>query len=1039
MVQIQVYKQETNEQVYLDLLDSPDIQVNYQFADIKEPSKRTSDFTQTFKLPFSNTNNQFFRDIYDVNVESTDTNNAFDPSIKTEAVVLVDTVQVHSGSLQLKNIFIKQRLYEVVVFGEVANLFQEIKDKKLIEAFRLKSTGLLDTQYNHLLKESNIIASWTGTLVNGSGATKSEILYPIIDWAIQKNEAGDPYPFYALSFSTGSGSIGTGLVQTDTSNASKVDNFLRAHYLKPAITLKALIQNILKNNNYTYTSSFIDSTYFGKLFFQLATDKEQTITEPIGGFRVGLDGNQTLDPDAGLNSAKIWFADDSSTGGTSGNFYDVDSDFDTSLYSFTASAPATYQFHMNLKIITSGAGSGGTMEWLEVSMHTGSSGAGGVTVDAMHWDWVSLADNDEETFSITFQDYDMQIGDTVHWRIETYGVDASMNPLIKGGTDGSYIEIQGLQYNAEGKTVYIPDNCPDILIEDFLRDIVQRFNLCIVPSRDNPRHLTIEPLNDYIDAGSSKDWTDKLDLDKEQVVRFTNEYLYKDIKFTDEEDKDSPNNWWQNSYDRVWGEYTRDTEKEFAGQDELTNDPIFSPFNPTQVNNGLSLPPGWDKFLIHKAYELKDDKVSPIEVKPKLFYYSGSTTALTTPIQFYDGTDNTFATYAYYPFCSAFDSSPITSSTKSLAWRGGEQPFNFSNNMYGGVYSNQGLYQTYWARYLNELESDEARIMTCYLQLDETDILNFNFNDKIFIKDTYWRVHKIMNYVVGSGQPTKVELIKSINLIYTSCGQTETSWNTNGTVNFVNSETGAAEAPTKRCCEEAGYFFMNIPLGPWGATSMCWWELPSFGGNNFNITPTPKPPIDGSNMSLKKTTGVSNITKDSTTVYSTKNSMAFQTEKTYASFLGQTTTADLVSVYVNKQTSNGLKIPVNSFWSLTAEVMSVQVDTNGAGSVGATSRRVYEQAVKNVNGVVSTVGTLSRTISMVDSGMGTRDFTFEVNTTNMELYGKVQADANMTVNWIIEICMTRIPISLKSEGVFFAIYQDSDGILFQDGESLIYN
>ena len=37
----------------LDLQQEPNISLNFQFADLKEPEKRKANYSQTFKLPFT--------------------------------------------------------------------------------------------------------------------------------------------------------------------------------------------------------------------------------------------------------------------------------------------------------------------------------------------------------------------------------------------------------------------------------------------------------------------------------------------------------------------------------------------------------------------------------------------------------------------------------------------------------------------------------------------------------------------------------------------------------------------------------------------------------------------------------------------------------------------------------------------------------------------------------------------------------------------------------------------------------------------------
>ena len=75
-IQLVAYRRETptssiyrQKPFYLDLLDAPNISVNYHFEDVKNPETRKTDFSQTFKLPFSKTNNDFFEHWYECNVE----------------------------------------------------------------------------------------------------------------------------------------------------------------------------------------------------------------------------------------------------------------------------------------------------------------------------------------------------------------------------------------------------------------------------------------------------------------------------------------------------------------------------------------------------------------------------------------------------------------------------------------------------------------------------------------------------------------------------------------------------------------------------------------------------------------------------------------------------------------------------------------------------------------------------------------------------------------------------------------------------------
>ena len=61
----------TTESTYeLELMSNPTIPLNFRFADIKNPEKRKASYSQTFKLPFTTANNEFFQNWFNLNLET---------------------------------------------------------------------------------------------------------------------------------------------------------------------------------------------------------------------------------------------------------------------------------------------------------------------------------------------------------------------------------------------------------------------------------------------------------------------------------------------------------------------------------------------------------------------------------------------------------------------------------------------------------------------------------------------------------------------------------------------------------------------------------------------------------------------------------------------------------------------------------------------------------------------------------------------------------------------------------------------------------
>ena len=234
MVQLVVYNQSNEDNSsHLDLGDVS-IKADYSSIEIQDISKRKSESTQAFTLPFTDTNNSFFSHFYNVNASGD-----FDSNLKVKASILVDSIEVLDGYLQLLKVDANTEKYDVVVMGEVANIVKELGSSLLNE---------LDlSEYNHIWSKANILASWNEAITYTNSTTGNEILYPIIDYGYNITEG-------AL---TGDGSI---------------SNRLSFDRLKPSIKVKALFYKILGNLGYTINSTFLNDAFFTKQYMTLATN-----------------------------------------------------------------------------------------------------------------------------------------------------------------------------------------------------------------------------------------------------------------------------------------------------------------------------------------------------------------------------------------------------------------------------------------------------------------------------------------------------------------------------------------------------------------------------------------------------------------------------------------------------------------------------------------------------------------------------------------------------------------------------------------------
>ena len=390
---------------------------------------------------------------------------------------------------------------------------------------------------------------------------------------------------------------------------------------------------------------------------------------------------------------------------------------------------------------------------------------------------------------------------------------------------------------SEGSTVDLSANNNILPTEkqvDFISAICSRYNLIIEMDKDVTNQLNIEPAQDYFDAGTSKDWSNKIDLNKDVKLKPTNEFRKERILMSDLEDEDRLNYYWQDTFDEVYNSYTSDFSGDF-GKGDLEVKSIFSSWNTKR-------PQGHD-MLIALPYKWDNGEATFVEIKPRLFAYSGLKDC--QPYRFWSYTTGTYSTKTSYPFCNHYlmsgDTVISTDSDIRFKTKGA-----YDLQFYVDSQPVNDTYARCWRKYLNNIYSKDARILTANFYLTPEDIAQFKYNDKIFVQNSYYRINKITSYALGKNQSTKVELIKTIEGVFNDsmlvfdCDLELLSTNLNGTTTWVNS-AGTSTTPTQSCCEANNFTFID---------NVCYWNttvLPQ--------EPVPSPIVFNQNKNVNTTGG----------------------------------------------------------------------------------------------------------------------------------------------------------------------------------------
>ena len=833
----------------LDLQEEPNIPLNYQFSDIKNPESRKGSYSQTFKLPFTNNNNQFFQNWYNVNLESL----VFDTRTKFDAVLYVGTVPQFEGILQLKAVYQKAQLYEVVLLSNSSSLFSVIGNKRLRDVFKNDDGSYVD-DYNHLYTYTNyytntLYESWGSGLSNTSGdslydasAGVSKIVYPM---SINRQNFyfnGAESTFLNMDQTTATAIVNDsddGGVDAAWSKAVPFSQF------KPAIQIRTLFRLIIARAGFTYTSDFIDGTgdytdkFFAKLFMTTANytglpipATTNTNAASSGIMFVaqstpwGVYGNAFATAGEGnpVTLENIVVPADTTSIGTCSEYTDQDNIWNEAYNYFTRTDTTMDMIRVNHRVgffnvqnsYGSNQGEFITLTYKLVKWNTTSNSSTDEVVDGSQTEMqVPLSINTTYGLPLTLgSDEPLNVyipldglapGESAQIMIDvepchyidasnTNGPNFSLGTSMTVGCGTSYGRIEmnwaGFSNSVYGGTIDVP-TCvdPEITQNAFLKDIIQRFNLVVLTDPSDASNLLIQPYNDFIASGELKDWTRKLDTSKEIVVKDTTTLQKKTIHFSDLEDEDLYNKSIKERYPNanVLGHIRIDEFGNEFASGELKNQSIFSPYINGQVFKNEDEQGGTFLPNMTVQYEFSYENTSgnlvenkSVKTKPKLFYYSGTRTAIENVngnaqyiyLHRASASSITALEFRHYPLCSPFDLTAASSATldednQSLYWNatpplvGNLTVFNYDINF--GSWFNNTLYGKYWKPYLDNIYSDDARIMECYLNLTEVDIFDFSFSDEYFIKDSYWRVLNISNYQVGGKASTKVTLIKSLD------------------------------------------------------------------------------------------------------------------------------------------------------------------------------------------------------------------------------------------------------------------------------------
>lgn len=335
-------------------------------------------------------------------------------------------------------------------------------------------------------------------------------------------------------------------------------------------------------------------------------------------------------------------------------------------------------------------------------------------------------------------------------------------------------------YQTEGFTLDVARNLPELKQIDFVAGLQKSFNLVFIVDKNRPTHFYIEPWSDYMDSGSKKDWTNKLNLDNDITISPTSDLQKRRYTWEQAQSDDTINSQAKAQTGEVYGaKIVEDASNDFAAGEFK----VASPFAPFVIT-----PVGTTGIAAFKLFARDQETPKPIKKpRPFLAFYNG----LQGGSVYYNiGGVQTSKPLPHYSANEKLDAT-----LDDLALFYGHPPgyhFIFTTPL-------NALYYRWWSQWANELFSPDARLMEATFYLTPSDIALMEWSDKIYLFNQYWRVLEIQNYDATKDGLTRVKLIKILGAI-SDCEQLP-STGSRGTIQ------GTPTSLTKKCCERYGFVY----------------------------------------------------------------------------------------------------------------------------------------------------------------------------------------------------------------------------------------
>lgn len=758
----------TQDFVRVDLMEEELITLTQVIQDVKDIEKLFTDYSKTFNLPASKTNNKLFKYWFNPDI------NGFNNQIFSSAKIELNHFEFKTGQIQLNEVVIKDNkpsMYKVTFFGETINFKNAINEDQLSDLVWLN-------KFNHSIvydANNNVkVGLQSGLNITADGVTYNDaIIYPLIA--------------HSLSYIYDTSNT-TNPVNIANNSGNHTKRGVLPEDLKPAITIRLILKAIENQYNIIFkTGKFFDSVALTNLYMWLHREKGKMILSKSSIFNnIASSCSASTTPSCTAMTDPTYidttFPNNNTQNDQFRGFFDLSNsvfnflsdltkDFENTVFTVNADGASNpnifYAIEIirvnNMEVLARSERNQGASS-LSVTMFKDNLNNGftptGNPLNVMDLYLFSAANNfvPNQIAARIITEEDLFVG--LSYTITRVYTDTDSNPNSStfGQTtttnyNGSFANLAYQSINTEFVT--ITDQIPKLKVKDFINGLFRQFNLIAYLSYEG--QIIVEPLDTYYAGGESFDITKYVKTDEHKIEE---SIPFSEVNFEYSEPKSI-----------------------LAEQFFLLNNKEYGKLNflsGASKKNIYQIKLPFEQMIFERLFNLANSTATDVQVgtfmdtelKPSigapLMFYGIFQSPDKTEINFVNtfrkedgslpdsGSNFSLPTYWIPSVCNEI-SNTIVAPTHNLNF--GSEINTFVLTDFGGV--NNSLFQTYYENYITRVFNSRTRIFKFKAVLPLRVLINLTLDDLIIIGTRTYTINK-MTTKLQSGE-TSFELLNEPN------------------------------------------------------------------------------------------------------------------------------------------------------------------------------------------------------------------------------------------------------------------------------------